>query len=183
MNGQISLLAIIPEADCVLAIATNSSTGGELADALLEWVLTDVLRLGLPLLPAALADAVKTPQLSLQEFVGDYFNEGSLSFVSVRVGSHGRLAVETKRHTKALGYQADDDDEPTDDTPAQLARLVGTDTFLVEPAGGRVLEPGETIGAEYLQFHRGEDGLVEWVCTHRLLRRHPARRDPPQARL
>ena len=182
MNGQISLLAIIPEADCVVAIATNSSTGGELADALLEWILTDVLRLELPLLPAALADALQTPQLSLQEFVGDYFNEGSLSFVSVRVGSHGRLVVETKQHTKALGYQVDDD-ERTDETPAQLARLVGTDAFLLEPPGGRALEPGETIGAEYLQFHRGEDGPVEWVCTHRLLRWHPARHDPTQARL
>jgi hypothetical protein len=176
MNGQISAVTIIPEADCVVAIATNSSTGGELTDAFLEWVMVNVLSLSLPLLPGP-ANALNLPELSLQEFVGDYFNEGSLSFVSVREGSRGRLVVETKRHTKALGYQDDNEeneDEQTNDTPAQLARLVEIDAFLLEPEGGRDVKPGETIGAEYLQFHRGEGGIVEWVCTHRLLRRHQA---------
>eukprot|EP01043_Picozoa_sp_COSAG02_P075834 COSAG02_NODE_15820_length_1138_cov_11.185125_2_plen_48_part_01 len=41
MNGQISAVTIIPEADCVVAIATNSSTGGELTDAFLEWVMVN----------------------------------------------------------------------------------------------------------------------------------------------
>lgn len=179
MNGQISLLAIIPEADCVVAIATNSSTGGELTDVFLEWVMTDVLNLELPLLPGP-TDVVKMPGLSLREYVGDYFNAGSLSYVSVREGSRGRLVVETKRHAKALGYQ---DDEGEDQEGEQVARLVGIDVFLLEPKGGKDVKPGETIGAEYMQFHRGEDRLVEWVCTHRLLRRHPAAPDPPRQRL
>ena len=179
MNGQISLLAIMPEADCVVAIATNSSTGGELTDVFLEWVMTDVLNLDLPLLPDP-AGAMKLSGLTLREYVGDYFNDSSLSFVSVREGSRGHLVVETKRHTKALGYQ---DEEGEDEEGEQVARLVGIDAFLLEPIGGKDVKPGETIGAEYLQFHRGEGRLVEWVCTHRLLRRHPAAPDPPKQRL
>ena len=178
MNGQISQLAVFPEADCVLAIATNSSTGGALTFAFLEWVVEKVMGVPLPALPAARG---LPAGVGLREYQGEYYNEGSLSKTMVSVGEGGKLAVSTRRHTKAAGYQWDageEEDDEADDTAqeGQEARLVGEDLFLIEPALGPDGRPklGETLGAGYLRFHREEGtGEVAWVCSGRLMRKHP----------
>ena len=180
MNGQISQLAVFPEADCVLAIATNSSTGGALTFAFLEWVVEKVMGAPLPALPAARQLPAGAAWVDYQ---GEYFNEGSLSKTMVSVGEGGKLAVSTRRHTKAAGYQWDageEEDGEADDTAqedeAQEARLVGEDLFLIEPALGPDGRPklGETLGAGYLRFHREEGtGEVAWMCSGRLMRKHP----------
>eukprot|EP01045_Picozoa_sp_COSAG04_P016984 COSAG04_NODE_1466_length_6601_cov_4.336973_3_plen_186_part_00 len=179
MNGQISQLAVFPEADCVLAIATNSSTGGALTFAFLEWVVEKVMGVPLPALPAAR----QLPAGVGLDYQGEYYNDGSLSKTMVSVGEGGKLAVSTRRHTKAAGYQWDageEEDDEAEDTAqedeGQEARLVGEDLFLIEPALGPDGRPklGETLGAGYLRFHREEGtGEVAWMCSGRLMRKHP----------
>ena len=200
MNGQMSLLAIFPERECVVGIITNSSNGGSLTYAMLEWCITSVLGMALPTLPRFIqelpASAGSGGRLSIMsQYEGEYFNEGSLSKVVVTAADgpddgRGKLRVSYRKHTHALGYAdesatsaeeqqaaAEDDGEEE----AELAGWVGEDLFLVEPAkadeedSGK-LALGETLGAEYLRFHRDDSTPsreVAWVCTGRLMRRHP----------
>ena len=141
-NGQISLLALVPERDFALVVLTNADRGGKLADEVRRWVLREYLDLEDPK-----PEASEAREEDLAQYAGryrGYFSDWELGMLN------GRLVGQV---VHKRGFPNETVPPPPAPPPVTLA-LCERDRLLVLD-GPRKGDRGDVV--------RREDGAIGWL--------------------
>jgi CubicO group peptidase (beta-lactamase class C family) len=139
-NGQVSALALIPDADLAFVVLTNSSRGGEL----IEEVWKETLRqLGLE---ESEPEPLELPRERLQEYVGSYTTP--MADIDLRLEDGGLV-----EHVMLKGGFPRKDSPPGPPIPP---------VPLVFYAEDRVFVPGGRFKGHRAEFLRDPEGQIVW---------------------
>jgi len=142
--GQTSLFTLVPDRDFAILLVTNSNAGGQLNPKVTNWALEEYAGVATPELAY-----VKTPETSLEGYVGEY--KATLSAVSVTTDEEG-LSISRR----SLGGFPTRDTPPASTEPSLPVRFALYDE-------DHIVGLEEPFKGALAQFLRNPDGSIAWL--------------------
>ena len=141
-KGQVTLLALVPEHNLILAVLTNAENGGSLTREVMEWVMAEYLNAPIPQ-----PEPIAHETADLQPYAGVY----DRSFANIELGIIGGRLIGQMAYKKGF---PDEKTPPPPPPPPMTFMPIGQDHLIVTD--------GPMAKAE-AHLIRRDDGSIGWL--------------------